>query len=268
MNFEEIVTAVYNARKLLPDFKVKCYSNLQTRAQLVAEAQKTVSEGIISSLEKIEPGVSIVYGDEVEKSSGKRFILDPINGDVNMARGYNMSCMSVAYAEDDEVLFGIVYNPYSEEMFIALKGLGSHSYNTKFGLTALLKRGVDAYRDNELRVTEVDHKDAIIEFGTDFIERGNSDKSFALIKEIFDECQDIRRISAPALTLCNIAAGRIDGYFQHDLPPYAYAAASLILTEAGGRISKWDAKKITLKQSCNLVAGNPKVYKYLKNKLN
>ena len=264
MKYDEIITLLYNSRKLAPDNRLKFYSNLKTRAEIIKETSATICEYLEKGLKELEPEAEVVWGESAENAKGKRFILDPVNGDINLARGYNMTTCSIAYAEGNDILFGVVYNPYSEEMFIAMKGLGAHSYNTKFGLTALLKRGAECYRDNELRVSEVKPCDAIMEFGGNFIDRENAEKSFDLLKKIFQSSMDIRRISSPALTICNVAAGRIDGYFERFVNCHTFAAAALVLTEAGGRISKWDGSKLKPNEKADIICGNPAVYKFLK----
>lgn len=264
MNYDEIITLLYNSRKLAPDSKLKFYSNLKTRAQIIEESSATICDYLQKGLKELQPDANVVWGENAENAKGNRFILDPVNGDVNLARGYNMTTCSIAYAEGNDVLFGAVYNPYSEEMFIAMKGLGAHSYNTKFGLTALLKRGAECYRDNEMRVSEVKPTDAIYEFGANFLNKENAESNFDILKKLYLDGMDIRRISSPALTVCYVAAGRIDGYFEKALPAPTFAAASLILTEAGGRISKWDGSKLKPNETANVICGNTAVYKHLK----
>ena len=87
MKYDEIITLLYNSRKLAPDNRLKFYSNLKTRAEIIKETSATICEYLEKGLKELEPEAEVVWGESAENAKGKRFILDPVNGDINLARG-------------------------------------------------------------------------------------------------------------------------------------------------------------------------------------
>ena len=170
--------------------------------------------------------------------SGERFILDPIDGTTNLVHGYKQSSISLAYYKDNEVKVGVVFSPFTYELFLAIKDSGAHFYSTKYGITKLLKIGVENYKKDKLSVSNLSYKDAIVEFGVGSTKKHLADENFALAKEVFTYCLDIRRICSTALSVCYIASGRIEGHFEKVIKVWDYAASALILEETGGKISE------------------------------
>lgn len=264
MDYNAIVELVYGARSLARRKLKKDDVKLKGRADFVTETDLAISEYIKAGLKEIDGGAAFVTEEESEHvNSGRRFILDPIDGTANLVRGYNMSSVSLGYYEDGEVKFGVVYNPFTDEIFFAVKGCGAHCYNAFRGLKPLLKRGVEQYALNPLHVTDYGIADAMIEFGAGSTNKAVAKESFEIGRTVFEQCVDLRRVSSTALSLCFIAAGRIDGYFERRIKPWDYAAASLILEEAGGRLSQWNGEKLPFNEPSTIVAGNPHVYEHL-----
>ena len=195
--------------------------------------------------------------------NGKRFILDPIDGTTNLLRSYKQCSISLGYYADNQVKFGVVFNPFTNEMFFAIKGKGAHFFNTRWGIDKLLKVGVENYKNDRLSVSNLDRTKAIVEFGAGSTVKSYSEQAFNIAKEVFANCMDLRRICSSALSICYIAAGRIDGYFEFRLYPWDYAAAKLILEESGGKISHWNGKELDFINRDSVVAGNKDTYDYL-----
>ena len=145
-----------------------------------------------------------------------------------------------------DIAFGIVYNPFTNEVFTARKGHGAY-YNHTQRLHASGRR-IDK---------------SLIEFGAGCTHKEFADDNFALVKEIFKSCLDIRRICSSALDLCYIAAGRIDGYFEKLLQPWDIAAGYLILREAGGRVTDYSGGGIQFAAPTSLVASNGVIHAFL-----
>ena len=263
MDYNAIVKIVYDARKIALDKNLRANVEKKGDCDFVTAVDMGISEFIKTGLKKIAPSVAFVTEEEKNSiNSGDRFILDPIDGTTNLTRNYNQSSISLAHYAEKEVKFGVVFNPFTEEMFFAIKGKGAHFYNTRFGVNALILKGIENYQKDQLKVSSLTRKDAIVEFGAGSTNKGVADESFALAKEVFKNCLDIRRICSSALALCYIAAGKIEGYFERSIKPWDCAAASLILTEAGGKISAW-ANELSFSEPSSVVAGNEDTYNYL-----
>ena len=264
MDYNAIVQLVYNARKIAKNKRLKADVSLKGDADFVTAVDTEISEFIKKGLKKIAPSVAFVTEEESEHISvGERFVLDPIDGTTNLTRGYDACSISLGYYAGGEVKFGIVLDPFKDELFFAVKGQGAHYYNARRGISRLLKAGVERYRGGELRVSPLSYRQAIVEFGAGSTNKGVSDESFSLAKEIFENCMDLRRICSSALAVCYIAAGRIDGYFERKIKVWDYCAASLILEEAGGIISQWSGERLPFAEPSTIVAGNVDTHAYL-----
>lgn len=264
MNYNAIIELVYEARKIAFDKKLRSDVSLKGKSDYVTKADLEISEFIKKGLLKIAPETAFVTEEESQHSNADdRFILDPIDGTTNIVRGYNLSSISLAHYSQGRVKFGVVYSIFAEEMFFAIEGKGSYRLDTRGGIKSLLNKGVENYRKNPLKVSSVLPEDAICEFGAGSTNKASANLTFALAQKIFKDCADLRRICSTALSICFIAAGRIDGYFERKIKPWDYAAASLILCEAGGKISQWNGQDLPFDGASSIVAGNADVYEYL-----
>ena len=146
MDYNAIIKLVYDAKKIAISKKLKSQVALKGKADYVTAVDLGISAYIKAGLKKIAPNVAFVTEEEDEHvESGERFILDPIDGTTNLVHGYKQSSISLAYYKDNEVKFGVVFSPFTYELFFAIKGSGAHFYSTKYGITKLLKIGVENY---------------------------------------------------------------------------------------------------------------------------
>ena len=167
------------------------------------------------------------------------WILDPIDGTTNLIYGYNLSSVSLGHYLDGEVVYGIVYNPFTEEIFTAERGKGAFLNHKK-----------------RLKVSTRNIDESLIEFGAGSTHKEFTEENFNLVKKIFEQCVDVRRICSSALDLCYIASGRIDGYFERILKPWDIAAGSLILEEAGGIITDYFGNPVQFAKQSSVIASN------------
>ena len=162
------------------------------------------------------------FGEEGEhQTMTKRwtFIVDPIDGTVNFVRGLRYSNVSVALAEGGVVQYGVVYNPYADELFSAARGGGAF------------------LNGRPIRVSTRDLHHGLTLCGSMVYDRSYSDQSFSIMRQIYDLGGDYRRFGAAALDLCQVAAGRAEVFFECRLSPWDFAAGSLIAQEAGARVT-------------------------------
>ncbi|PYG90317.1 myo-inositol-1(or 4)-monophosphatase [Ruminiclostridium sufflavum DSM 19573] len=229
---EEAVKLVREAGKMLlssMDDK-KVFSKSGT-ANFVTEIDIRVQEKIIGGLKAILPESNIIAEETIgnEYSFGKyTWILDPVDGTTNLMYGFKYSAVALGLFAEGVPCAGIVYNPYLEEMFTAQKGKGAFVNNQKIRVT-----------DNRLL------KDSLLTFGTSPYDREKADETFRVTRNVFLKCRDVRRTGSAALDICNVAAGRSDGFYEMELQPWDYAGASIILEEAGGRITDWQGKRLS-----------------------
>ena len=100
----------------------------------------------------------------------------------------------------------------------------------------------------------------MIFFGTAPYNLELTDQSFAAAKAIFRACCDVRRSGSAALDLCAVAAGRSEGYFELRLSPWDYAAGSLLVQEAGGRVGALSPDVWGFERPIGVLAAPPQTY--------
>lgn len=251
MNYEKVVELVKSTRNIINDKKLINDVKLKGAADFVTAVDFAISDYLKANLAELYPEIG--FFSEEDNNNGlaeMSWILDPIDGTTNLVYGYNMSSVSLGLCENGEIIFGVVYNPFSEECYTAVKGEGSF------------------LNGERLAVSKRKMAESIIEFGAGSTRKQDADESFELGKEIFKRCVDIRRICSSALDLCFIAAGRIDGYFERSLKPWDYAAGHLILTEAGGELTDFSGGRLPMDRPSSIIASNGKIHSELKDIIN
>ena len=268
MDFGKIISLVYEARKIVFGVNYNAEHKNANPYDFVTAVDTGISDFMKIELKKAFPDVGFMTEEESEHSlSDKAFILDPIDGTTNLVYNYNMSSISLAYVEGKEVKFGVVYNPFSEDMFFAKKGGGAHYFNARNGIDELIKTGVENYL-NPIKVSSRALNQSLIEFGAGSSRKGDAKKTFDLGKRVFEKCLDLRRICSTAIAICYIASGKLDGYFERVIKPWDYAAGILILREAGGISSDWDGNPLPLDEPGTIICSNGTNYDELKKIIN
>ena len=187
-------------------------------ANFVTNIDREVEDYLQSALLKLVPG-SRMIGEEKENDSLSdlpTWIVDPVDGTTNLIHGYRMSAVSIALCEGEEPVLGLVWQPWSKEMFLAEKGKGA------------------TLNGSPIHVSAHPFDRALIAFGTSPYNPDLAEKSMSAALEFLLKCADIRRSGSAALDLAYLACGRHDAFFELSLKPWDYAAGSLLVREAGG----------------------------------
>ncbi len=173
---------------------------------------------------------------------GLAFIVDPIDGTTNFIKGYRASAISVAAAQDGQTICGVVYDPYTDSLFTAERGRGAW------------------LNDRPIQVSKRGLAEGLVCLGTALYYPEERDRTFALARALFDASLDLRRSGSAALDLCYVACGRAELMTEARLCPWDYAAAGLIVTEAGGCISDLSGQPLPLDRKSSVLAGTPRAY--------
>ena len=210
-------------------------------ADLVTEYDLAVENFLKEKLPPLVPG-AIFYGEEEQENAdpatGWAFIVDPIDGTTNFVRGLRQSAVSVALAKDGVIEYGVVLDPYKDELFSARRGGG-----------AFLNGSLIHVSDRPL-------SQGVFGMGTAIYRREYLAPTMRLTEQLFRRSCDFRRMGAAALDLCNVACGRTELFFEYSLCPWDYAAGSLLVTEAGGVISTLDGQPLAFDRRCSCWASN------------
>lgn len=191
-----------------------------SETDMVSEADRAAETAIVEILraERPDDGLLSEEGAEDGGTSGRRWVVDPLDGTTNYLYRFPAWAVSIAVEDDDGALVGVVHDPVADETFRAERGAGAH------------------LGGEPIRVRDHDRLEtALIATGFGYdpdIRAGQAD----LVRRAIPHVRDIRRAGAAALDLCFVAAGRLDGYYERGLNPWDWAAGALIVREAGGGV--------------------------------
>lgn len=239
---EKLIELIKETKKIALDRTGANDVTIKGPADFVTRVDTGIQEFLMPRLAELYPDIQFM-SEEKDNSdidmSGRVWILDPIDGTTNLMHDYRMSAISLGLTENGEPVAGVVYNPFSEEIFYAQKEKGAYLNGEK------------------IEVSKADTlKKALISVGTSPYYKDLADVNFELIKRFFQSSQDIRRCGSAALDLCYLACGRIDGYFERNLKPWDYAAGIAILKEAGGTVECMNGEKPGFTAPSDIVASN------------
>ena len=229
MHKETLIKATEAGAKELKRFfngKFKI-SNKEGINNLVTEADHAADKAILKIIHKDFPAHSIVSEESVEKvtESEYKWIIDPIDGTVNFANGIPICCVSIGLEHNGTMLMGAVFNPIMNEFYFAEKGKGATLNDKKISVSN--KREVlKSCLVTGFPYTYLDEPNGPIQVFERLIRRG----------------VPVRRLGSAATDLCWVAAGRFDGFYEHQLNAWDSAAGFLIVEEAGGKVTDLKGK--------------------------
>ena len=210
-------------------------------ADLVTEYDTKIQAQLFEGLKKILPEAKLI-GEEgsTDKLSdeGYAFVVDPIDGTTNFVKDYHMSAISIALLKGAEAVAGVVYNPYLDEVFYAIKGQGAYCNGKK------------------ISVSNQPLSNALVLFGSSPYDKKLFKETLEILSEYFYKALDIRRSGSAALDLCAVAAGRADVFFEMQVSPWDFAAGKLLIEEAGGTVTTLDGKPLSFKGKTSILAKN------------
>ena len=199
------------------------------RRDVVTEYDRRVQELLVERLSEALPGAGFVMEESDAQDALDRehiFIIDPIDGTMNFVHHYNHSAISVAYASFGQVLCACVYDPYTDEMFSAIKGQGAF------------------LNGRPIHADPSPLNESLFCLGSSPYYPELTDETFRLARIAFDNSLDLRRLASAELDLCAIAAGRAGLYFELRLSLWDYAAGMLLVEEAGGLVLSIDGSPL------------------------
>ncbi len=211
-------------------------------ANFVTDTDMEVESFLQEGLKAAYPDIQFM-GEEQDNSSidfsGSFWILDPVDGTTNLIHDYRHSAVSLALCSEGRVINGIIYCPFSDELFTAALGKGAFLNGAPIHVS---------------RAAQL--KDSLVSVGTTPYERQYADHTFEIMKQVFLHCQDIRRSGSAAMDLAFVACGRLEAFFEMNLKPWDYAAGMLLIQEAGGDVSTYSGDPVALDHPCHILATN------------
>ena len=206
------------------EFKISSKSSIN---DLVTEADLASEKAIIEVIKESFPDHFILSEEagEIKTDSQYKWLIDPIDGTVNFANGIPLCCVSIGVEKEGSMLMGAVYNPVLNEFFFAEKGHGATLNGKKIQVSA-----------------KAEVASACLVTGFPYSYLDAPDGPLVVFERLIRKGIPVRRLGSAAIDLCWVAAGRFDGFYEHNLQAWDSAAGSLIVEEAGGRMSDFEGE--------------------------
>ena len=225
-DLELAVRAAWSAGEILQGFwskRERLTISSKRAGDFVSEADIAAENHLRDIILDARPGDQWL-GEEggASGSSGRRWIVDPLDGTTNFLRGIPHWAISVALEVDGKLSIGVVHDPLKAETFAAQVGKG-----------ATLNGG-------SMTVSGTDHLgDALFGTGIPFGQMEHIDDHAADVARLMPHCAGVRRMGSAALDLAYVASGRLDGFWERRLQIWDIAAGLVLLREAGATLEGW-----------------------------
>lgn len=226
---------------------------LKNGHELVTTAD-LISDNIIKEeISKVFPSHKFISEEsDIENNfiiKGPTWIIDPIDGTVGYANNHYQVAISIAFAINNIVEVGVVHNPFLDETFYAIKGKGAFLNN---------------HRIHTKNVNTL--KECVIATGFPH-NKENIGHIIETLGAVLPQIRDIRRLGSPALDICWVACGRLQGFYEEKLFPWDVAAAKLIASEADANVGHYGIDNNAILPNClngyKVIVSSPGVYEEL-----
>jgi myo-inositol-1(or 4)-monophosphatase len=210
----------------------------------VTIADMETEQYIVDEIVKKFPDHSILAEErpEIEKESDYLWVIDPLDGTTNYAHHFPLFCVSIALHHKGKPLVGAIYEPVRDELFYAEKDRGA------------------TLNDEPIKVSDNDRmKRAFLSTGFAYDVHSARDDNVDNFRAFLKTSLAIRRGGSAALDLAYVACGRFDGFWEMKLHPWDTAAGILIVSEAGGKISRFNGDEFSIYNK-DMLATNTKIH--------
>jgi myo-inositol-1(or 4)-monophosphatase len=214
--------------------------NKEGHFNLVTEYDHKAEAAVIDFLSAHCPESTFLAEESGSSGTGDLvWVIDPLDGTVNFAREVPIFAVSIGLERRGELIAGVVFQPVTQELFIAEKGKGAF------------------LNGKPLRVSGAKTvQQAILATGFPYNIRENPFHCIEHFNDILKEGIPIRRLGSAAIDFAYTAAGRYEGYFEVSLAPWDCAAGVLLVEEAGGVVTHWDGSPFAIRSQRPVVATN------------
>jgi myo-inositol-1(or 4)-monophosphatase len=214
---------------------------------LVTNVDREIEEYIKSRIRRTFPNDAILAEESREANglTGRKWIIDPLDGTTNFAHNLPLFCISIGVEQDGELEAGAVYNPVSEELFLGRAGRGA------------TLNGRRIHVSDEKKLSR-----SLLVTGFPYDVHDHPERSLPYFNELIQHAQGLRRLGSAALDLCYVAMGRFDGFFEVHLNPWDTAAGVLILREAGGEITNFEGHPFSVYEK-QMLASNGRIHRQM-----
>ena len=209
--------------------RVDVSSTKSTASDLVTEVDRWSEDQIVSRILDARPGDSILgeEGTGVEGTSNIRWVVDPIDGTTDFVYGHPGFSISIGVEVDSQPVVGVVLDPLLEDEFAAAVGHGT------------TRNGQQVWVSGTTDLTA-----ALVATGFSY-DPDRRGRQAEVLVGLLPQIRDIRRMGGAATDLASVSCGRVDAYFEQGLNPWDCAAGTVLVSEAGGRVTDLDGRPST-----------------------
>lgn len=220
----------------------------KARRDFVTEVDRQVEAQIGTLLRDAVPG-SVVLGEELSPTAARDaavvWIVDPLDGTTNFLHGYPQYAVSIGCLVEGTLAVGVVHDVARDLVYHGAAGHGAW-------------RGAQRLRGSSI----TDPRRALVGTGFPFKDMDPLDRYLRQLGAVLRASSGARRTGAASLDLADVAAGRLDAFWELALAPWDVAAGVVLIREAGGLVTTLDGDADVL-QGGSIVAGNPALYRWL-----
>ncbi len=219
---------------------------------LVTTADKASEAAVIEAIKSRFPDHAILAEESgrTDGSTGRQWIIDPLDGTTNFAHGLGQYAVSIAFALNNEVVAGVVLNPETGELFTAVRDREAELNGRPIHVSAT--PGVSA---------------ALLVTGFPYDFKTTLPTLLGRFERCLSAAQGVRRLGSAALDLCYVACGRFDGFWEERLNPWDTAAGMLIARRAGAKITDFSGEPFSPEKK-EMLATNGVIHEIMLTLLN
>jgi myo-inositol-1(or 4)-monophosphatase len=222
------------------------------RADWATDVDRTAEAMIAQVLQGQAPGSRIV-GEELSPdvvTEGLVWVVDPLDGTTNFLHGFPAFAVSIAAAVDGVLEAAVVLHVPLDRMTTAVRGGGTWEHGARVSVSSI-----------------ADPAHSLVGTGLPYRDFGRIDEYLGQLSRIIQGATGVRRPGSAAIDLADVAAGRFDGFWEQHLSAWDIAAGTLLVREAGGRVTDATGRNLGIEHS-GVVAGNPAIHAWLLETLN
>ena len=206
--------------------------------EFVTEVDRAAEEAIIATLRRRYPQDAIFAEESVRERGERRWLIDPLDGTTNFVHSYPMFSVSVALEQGGRMALGVVLDVNRDELFTATRGGGANLNGQPVSVSDTAEAA-----------------SALVATGFPFRARPRMEEYLRCFGRVLEKVHDMRRCGSAALDLAYVACGRLDAFWEISLKPWDMAAGSLLVREAGGKVSDFAQGEGWL-ESGDIIASN------------
>ena len=229
-------------RRELPRTRHVSYKGSPTDlvTEMDARAEQLVVEALLAAFP--DDGILGEEGSARPGRSGRRWIIDPLDGTTNYAHGVPMFCVGIGLEEHGRIVLGVVYEPSRDELYVAERGAGAWLNDARLTVSPTEALGA-----------------SLLATGFPYDIRTTTETNLAQYAAFALRARAVRRFGSALLDLAYVAAGRFDGFWELRLSAWDVAAGGILVEEAGGRLTDLTGGPLDIDRP-SVVASNGRIH--------